>query len=312
MSLLPDIQSSLSQINRLNQLDWVGLSAVELPIRVKGCDLAFMAQVRVGVNLTSSEARGIHMSRLYNILEKSLPNIIIGQSSNELFDLHEKVLKTQGGLSDWAQIQIDWQMPVGTVTLKSEQATQKIYPVTLIISGKPQSEVTLEWGVQIIYSSTCPQSYALSTQAQVEEFEQKFKAGTPSDFNFDAVKAWLEQGLVATPHAQRSQAHVFVQVNQTQKNNWETENSYQDIGPFVSLIKLSEAQLATASQTLVKRSDEKEFALINAQNTLFCEDAARRLAQGLSQLKIKRYYGHVIHFESLHPFDVRAYFSGNL
>ena len=52
--------------------------------------------------------------------------------------------------------------------------------------------------------------------------------------------------------------------------------------PLVALIDALEAALATPVQTAVKREDEQAFARLNAENLMFCEDAARRVASVLS------------------------------
>ena len=66
----------------------------------------------------------------------------------------------------------------------------------------------LELGTEVVYSSTCPASAALSRQLIQEQFARDFDAGEPVDHA--AVLAWLgsEQGIVATPHAQRSVARL--------------------------------------------------------------------------------------------------------
>src|SRR5690606_18292817 len=99
-----------------------------------------------------------------------------------------------------------------------------------------------------------------------------FAAGKPLDR--EAVLAWLgsEQGIRATPHSQRSVAEVKVRLLP----------SFQDF-PIVALIDRVEQALRTPVQTAVKRADEQAFALLNGQNLMFCEDAARRIQAALEQ-----------------------------
>ena len=65
-----------------------------------------------------------------------------------------------------------------------------------------------------------------------------------------------------------------------------------------------EDSLQTPVQAAVKREDEQEFARLNGQNLMFCEDAARRLqysmnkAQGYDDFWLK-----INHLESLHAHD---------
>ena len=64
-------------------------------------------------------------------------------------------------------------------------------------------------------------------------------------------------------------------------------------------------------QTAVKREDEQAFAQLNAENLMFCEDAARRIAAVLAtDARIERYDASVAHFESLHPHDAVARVTG--
>ena len=150
-------------------------------------------------------------------------------------------------------------------------------------------------------ASTCPASAALSRQANAERFAEDFAAARPLSVN--VVHDWLasERGLAATPHAQRSQASVRV----------ELRPQFDEL-PLVTLVDAIEAALGTPVQTAVKRVDEQAFARLNAENLMFCEDAARRVASVLaSDPRIARYDATVAHYESLHPHDAVARVSGS-
>ena len=117
------------------------------------------------------------------------------------------------------------------------------------------------------------------------------------------VHDWLasERGLAATPHAQRSRASVRV----------ELRPQFDEL-PLVALLDAIEAALGTPVQTAVKRVDEQAFARLNAENLMFCEDAARRVASVLANdPHIARYDATVAHYESLHPHDAVARVSGS-
>ena len=107
---------------------------------------------------------------------------------------------------------------------------------------------------------------------------------------------WLgsANGIVATPHSQRSSAQLRVHLQ----------------GEHLALTELindAEAALGTAVQTAVKRADEQAFALANGQNLMFCEDAARRLNLALKRSDaVKAFHLKVIHAESLHAHDAVA------
>ena len=81
--------------------------------------------------------------------------------------------------------------------------------------------------------------------------------------------------------------------------------------PVTALIDAIEAALATPVQTAVKREDEQAFAMLNAANLMFCEDAARRVAAAVSaDPRVARFDAVVSHGESLHPHDAVARVSG--
>lgn len=76
---------------------------------------------------------------------------------------------------------------------------------------------------------------------------------------------------------------------------------------FLGLIEKTENKLKTPVQSFVKRSDEQEFARLNAENLMFCEDAARRIHDLLESSKdIESYKVEVEHQESLHPHNAVA------
>jgi len=76
---------------------------------------------------------------------------------------------------------------------------------------------------------------------------------------------------------------------------------------LVALIDRVERSLGTAVQTAVKREDEQAFAQANAENPMFCEDAARRILRALeNDTGIAAFQVRVEHQESLHAHDAVA------
>jgi GTP cyclohydrolase I len=141
----------------------------------------------------------------------------------------------------------------------------------------------------------------LSRQLNAERFAEDFAAARP--LSTAVVGEWLasERGLAATPHAQRSRADIRV----------ELRPAFDEL-PLVALIDAIEQGLGTPVQTAVKREDEQAFARLNAENLMFCEDAARRVAAVLaSDPRIERYDAEVAHFESLHAHDAVARVTGS-
>jgi GTP cyclohydrolase I len=178
--------------------------------------------------------------------------------------------------------------------LKSENSGWKSYPIA-ITATLEHGQFKLEMEVEVVYSSTCPCSAALARQLIQERFATDFARGVPLDY--DAVVAWLgtEEGICATPHSQRSVAQVRVKLAPS-------------FGfPVAELIDAVEGALKTPVQTAVKREDEQAFALLNGQNLMFCEDAARRIQGALTRdERIVDFRIRASHLESLHPHNAVA------
>ena len=70
--------------------------------------------------------------------------------------------------------------------------------------------------------------------------------------------------------------------------------------PITDLVDLIENSLKTPVQAAVKREDEQEFALLNGQNLMFCEDAARRLQHTMNaHEQFDDFWLRINHLESL-------------
>jgi GTP cyclohydrolase I len=152
-------------------------------------------------------------------------------------------------------------------------------------------EFSLEMGLEVLYSSTCPCSAALARQLIQEQFQKDFADGEA--LSFRRIHEWLgsEEGIVATPHSQRSAAELRVKLLPT----------FQ-MFPIIELIDLVEGALKTPVQATVKREDEQAFALLNGSNLMFCEDSGRRVQTALnSDDRILDFWARCTHYESLHP-----------
>ena len=296
---LPDVAGHAVPLARA--LDWVGMEGIALPVRVSdgaGGHLQVAASIDLSVNLADPEARGIHMSRLYLQLQDSLARETITPAG--LRHLLQESIASQSGLADRARLKIRYEALLQRRALESDYSGWKRYPVEIEATlGDGHLQLALSFSLE--YSSTCPASAALSRQANAERFSEDFASARP--LSVSVVHDWLQsgRGLAATPHAQRSRAQVRV----------ELRTQFDEL-PLVSLIDALEAALATPVQTAVKRVDEQAFARLNAENLMFCEDAARRVASVLSKdARIERYDATVSHFESLHPHDAVARVSGS-
>ena len=297
-ALLPDVAGDAVALVR--PLDWVGMDHIALPVRIAdgaGGHLQVAADIDVAVDLADAGTRGIHMSRLYLQLQDGLAREAITPAG--LRHLLQDGIASQQGLATQARLRIRYDALLQRPALESGFTGWKRYPVE-IEAILADGHLKLALAFDVGYSSTCPASAALSRQANAERFADDFSAARP--LSVGVVRDWLasERGLAATPHAQRSLAQVRV----------ELKPQFDEL-PLVALIDGLEAALATPVQTAVKREDEQAFARLNAENLMFCEDAARRVASVLaSDPRVERYEATVSHFESLHPHDAVARVSG--
>lgn len=291
---LPDVAKEM-QPHVAGALDWVGMGEIEVPVSINNPDgrtVQSGARVTAYVNLTDPSARGIHMSRLYLHVDKSLSNEPLTPCS--LRRLLKDFLDSHAELSDRALVRIRFDHLVRRPALVSDNSGWKSYPIVLT-AVMDRGQFSLEIGYEVVYSSTCPCSAALARQLIQERFGQDFARGKTLDY--DQVMAWLgsEQGICATPHSQRSSAEVRVKMVQ----GFEL--------PIIELIDRVEQALKTPVQTAVKRVDEQAFARLNGENLMFCEDAARRVQHALEQdERIVDFWVRASHFESLHPHNAVA------
>lgn len=286
---LDDVASAAPPQQIAHALSEVGLEGVQTLALITGQRTP--ARARAWVSLSDPHSRGIHMSRIYKILARLPEKELSWEWLNAAL---EDMLASHANLSDAGAIEVSLDFPLLRKALSSDESGWRTYPAHFQVSrvrGEYQQKLTL----QVLYSSTCPCSAGLSRQLMQETFAERFKEDSLSR---EQVLAWLKQpeSLVATPHAQRSEARcelIFAPGS-------------RDASPAAYVDRI-EAALGTPVQAAVKRADEQEFARRNAQNLMFCEDAARRLKTALLECaELKDFAIEVRHFESLHPHDVVA------
>jgi GTP cyclohydrolase I len=292
---MPDIANH-SCATTEGTLDWVGMSNIEVPLMLalaSDTPRQVSASVEAFVNLKDPKAKGIHMSRLYLLLDELSTESTLSHAT--LCNLLDGFISSHEELSDQAFVKFDFELHLRRKALITEKQGWKAYPVTItgqVLAGELQVELTLK----VPYSSTCPCSAALARQLIQEAFVAKF--AEQQQISREVVIDWLgtTQGIVATPHSQRSVAEVKVKLN-----------SKVVEFPIIALIDAIEDALKTPVQAAVKRADEQEFARLNGQNLMFCEDAARRLKHALNQLsEFDDFWLRVNHYESLHAHDAVA------
>ncbi|KTB87431.1 GTP cyclohydrolase FolE2 [Pseudomonas syringae] len=298
-SPLPDV--ALTEVSSaLIALDWVGMQGVEVPLMLcePGATHPVHAYADLQVDLADPGVKGIHMSRLYRLLDGFAEHQVL--TPDTLSALLEAMVESHVDChSSAARITLAFNLLCRRPALVTEGLSGwKSYPVTLAATWRA-GRLCLDVAADITYSSTCPCSAALSRQLLEEAFAARF--GRQSFVDPMQVAAWLRDNAShATPHSQRSVATVQVRV---------AEHA-SELG-LMALIDAVEQALGTPVQTAVKRADEQAFARLNGQNLMYVEDAARKIQQALEG----RYAASSVsvrHFESLHPHDAAAQTSNYL
>jgi GTP cyclohydrolase I len=289
---MPDI-ANMPLSTPMGTLDWVGMSQIEMPIMLaqSGVEpVRSLARVQAYVNLIDPQSKGIHMSRLYLMLDKASTQVVTPASMSNMLS---EFVQSHTGLSNAAFVEYKFDYYERRGSLLSGHSGWKNYPC-LIRGHLQEGDLRLELQVEVPYSSTCPCSAALARQLIQEQFSADFTGR--EQLSQAEVYAWLgtSQGVCATPHSQRSFAKVRVTLSNTQVDSFEVSQ----------LVSRIEEALQTAVQAAVKREDEQEFARLNGANLMFCEDAARRLQTQLdAQSDYSDFWLRVDHLESLHPHD---------
>lgn len=289
---MPDIANQTAAQTE-GTLDWVGMGNIEIPVMVasKGeAERLVSAHVDAFVNLNDPTAKGIHMSRLYLLLDELSGSGVLDYQS--LVTLLDNFISSHQDLSDNAKVQFKFDYHLRRKSLISGKEGWKAYPV--VLTGRlNKGQLTIELSVDVRYSSTCPCSAALARQLIQKSFKETFIE--KGETNLDSIHEWLgtTDGIVATPHSQRSVAEVKVKLNSETKEF-----------PITDIVDTIENALQTPVQAAVKREDEQEFARLNGQNLMFCEDAARRLQHAMNQTTaFDDFWLRINHLESLHAHD---------
>src|ERR1700750_2913607 len=222
-------------------LDWVGMDGIDAPIRFDAGDgVAVVAAAKIGafVNLVRPDVRGIHMSRLYLMVDRHLGGRVLDAAA--LDELLRVFIDSHDGLADSARIEIRLAHLVRRRALRSDNSGWRAYPVTLEAT-RDADGFRFALTTEVTYSSTCPASAALARQLIQDRFAADF--ASRDAIPREEVLAWLgrEQGIIATPHSQRSTADVRV----TLAHGFDL--------PIIDVIDLIENALKTPVQTAVKR-----------------------------------------------------------
>jgi len=292
--LLPDVANDTAPQFQ-SSIDRVGMSGIEVAILIRDDSDVLMrtpAKVDAYVSLDDPQVKGIHMSRLYMSLQNELHTEF---SRTQIERILEAFGETHKEMSASSYVQFSFEHMVQRASLLSENTAWRSYPVqveALRKAGKTKYRIH----VRLTYSSACPCSAALSRQLLQQQFEEKFYGH--NWMSASTVLNWLgsNETLIAVPHSQRSHADITIDL----------DPSRQEL-PFIEVIDRIEKVLNTAVQAAVKRADEQEFARLNGENLMFCEDAARRMKSAIDEMeRVTDYRIQASHFESLHPHDAVA------
>ena len=286
MRALPDVTSDINA-ETPSTLQWVGMEDIAVPISMRLNEdnvQTISAKANVYVSLEKPSAKGIHMSRVHSVI-----NELADRECNQknISHLLEEMISSQSGISQEAKIELSFDLLLKKPALMSGESGFQSYP-TIIRAEKNKKSCDYEFEITIPYSSTCPCSASLARQLYASAIENAFPGST---INKPELLEWVESqaGSIATPHSQRSYAYIRLSLGN------------EDWPDLSSLIFQLEAVIGTPVQTAVKRSDEQAFAKLNAENLMFCEDAARRIKFALERMPFVRdYWFKVEHQESLH------------
>lgn len=282
-----DIKSDVQSEKNLwlQSLDWVGMGDIQSAILYG--DISIPTSLSMMVSLKEGQ-RGIHMSRLYSLMMEKYLNQC--HTFKSLDDLLFQMIDSQNGLSTSAGIMFSFKAPVQTRALKSEKLGFRVYDIVVKAVKTNDQNMRLWLSFDVLYSSTCPQSAALS----VEIF---------NSLNAQSKNNVLDR-LPATPHAQRSVMNCELLFELIPKDFLKDTASLELKSVIEKYIQVVESTLQTPVQTAVKKVDEMQFAVLNSENLMFCEDAVRKVDQVLQAEHVDFLLGHRIktrHEESLHP-----------
>lgn len=284
LKTLPDIAKT-QQLVESFPLQWVGMEEIAVPLTLEigeGKHQTITAKAGVYVSLDQQTAKGIHMSRLHALLNQLDQKTCNKETLDTLLD---DMVNSQEGISQSAKINLTFDLLLPKSSLLSNKTGFQSYH--LEIEGKRVSNhYDYRLTLTVPYSSTCPCSAALSRQLFVDAIDNQFPV---TNIDKQALLDWTNNTTVATPHNQRSYAYLNLSLG---NHHWPS---------LPSIITQIEAAIGTPVQTMVKRTDEQEFARLNANNLMFCEDAARNIKTMLEQSSwVKDYWFKVEHQESLH------------
>ena len=276
-SNLPDPGKKLKPVKDNIDITKVGIRKFVSPIdvvRKDGESIRSKGTFSCYVSL-KEHLKGTHMSRLAEVIQevtlnRKLDNTTLNHIADELLQKVD---------TDTVYLKVKFDYPLKQLSLRSKNKETgepnfgwMYYPTTIELKKNKEGELKGYYKIEFQYSSTCPCSYMMSED-------------------------WRSQtGHPATPHAQRSTMETTVEFDLS--SNFHIEDL---INHHRNAIKTE------VLGSIVKREDELSFAIINAEQPMFVEDAVRYMYHELdSDAKIKDFVVVSSHHESLHDHDATA------
>lgn len=259
-------------------IDKVGINRFRIPMMYRHKDGSVMnhdTEASMYIAFPKGKA-GINMSRLYEILQDEAENTIIdGNFFKTMLHRLRRDLRDheKDPLYPASFVKLRFNYALRQKSLKSKNSGWQYYRTVLEAREDKNGKVRLFITVHYEYSSTCPCSLSMSKQYEAEHAQNLTQEGNG----------------IAVPHSQRSEAKCTIEVAVDEKFYIE------------DLVELLRQAIPTETQSFVKRIDEQAFAVLNAQNPMFVEHAARRLSVVLnSDKRILDWVTSIEHWESLH------------
>ena len=265
---MPDMQNAQF---KGSYIDMCGITNFRVPIRIKqrdGGTQEVLASIHGFCDVQSHKA-GLNLSRIVRTFYKNKDDIF---DINRLESILRQYKKDQESLNTNIQLEFDYYVNQNSLVSRDENGNPftGYYIVHCVLDAHMDENGRMRKFLKTFwqFSSACPCSTALSKYAA------------------------MTRGVGANPHSQRSTVAVTI----------EFEN---DLVWIEDVIDHCRKSLVTECQTIVKREDEGEFAILNYSYQKFVEDATRLLAEELNtDDRIKDYRILDLHAESLHQHSV--------
>jgi GTP cyclohydrolase IB len=265
-------------------IDRVGINRFRVPALFRHKDGSLMnhdAEAAMYVACPAGHT-GINMSRLCAmVLEEiakgpvDMPLVtgLLGRFRREMRNTPEEELFPA------SFFELSFLYPIRQKALKSGYEGWQYYATRLSSSEDAQGRRKVYLVINYEYSSACPCSLAMSKQYEKEYAQGKTEEGVGT----------------AVAHSQRSNAKVTVEIAPA------GDLLIEDV------VNILRDAIPTETQAFAKRVDEQAFAVLNGENPLFVEHAARRLHKALNgDPRLLDWSVEIEHWESLHSHNAAA------